>query len=433
MQANPFIVGKPVPPERFVGRESEIAAAFDQIHNRSHLAIWGGAGMGKTSFLQKLESPQAWEDHNMDFSQAVIVRFSCESITPFTPSNFWGEILSLMKDKLPDESALQAEIDKFQLAEDKTKDSLRQLLRKLGGQDKYLVLLIDDFHVALDTNEQYDEDAMQRFLGECRNLAVHSTEAQHLSMIVTSLKRLNELGPKLNPNASPWYNHYLFVQLETFKNKEIDQFLQMLRIPYLREAIKDNTGGHPYLLQISCFLLYRDLVIANAPTEDEFVRDFEAGTQQIFQNIWEGCSEVEQTLLMLMALSSLKGRLHTQQPQQQFDVSGIELIFSQNEKDLIKLEEQGVVTHTVNEGKKIYSFTSSTMERWVIQVLRQTNEEWLQAREKVFLNLMSRQQMDKFTKAIKWLWDNQDKIPKILEVFGRFVSAFPKGLIFPGN
>lgn len=194
MQPNPFIVGKPVPPEGFVGRESEIASAFDQIHSRSHLAIWGGPGMGKTSFLQKLESPQAWEDHEMNSSQAVIVRFSCESITPFTPSNFWGEILSLIKDKLPDESALQDEIDKFIQAGEKTKDSLRQLLRKLIGQGKYLVLLIDDFHVALDTNEQYDEDAMQKFLSECRNLAVHSPEGQHLSMIVTSLRRLNELA-----------------------------------------------------------------------------------------------------------------------------------------------------------------------------------------------------------------------------------------------
>jgi AAA domain len=426
MSQNPFIVGKPVPPERFVGRESEIAAAFDQIYNRSHLAIWGGPGMGKTSFLQKLESPQAWEDYGMDSSQALIVRFSCESIVPFTPSSFWGEILSILKEKLEGESALQAEIDTILQAREKTKDNLRQLLRKLGRESKYLVLLIDDFHVPLDTNEQYDEDAMQRFLSECRNLAVHSAEGQHLSMIVTSLKRLNELRPKLNPNASPWYNHYLFLRLKTFNNSEIDHILQILRIPDLREAIKENTGGHPSLLQISGFLLYRDLVTANAPSVDKFVRDFESGTQQIYQNIWDRCSEVEQTLLMLMALSALKGRLHKQK---QFDVSGIELIFSQRERELIKLEEQGVVTHTVDEEKNIYSFTSSTMERWVIQELRQIDEKWLQSREKVFLNLMSRQQLEKLNIAIKWLWNNQDKIPQIMEWFGKLVAAFPKGFI----
>jgi hypothetical protein len=430
MSQNAFIVGKPVPPERFVGRESEIAAAFDQIYNRSHLAIWGGPGMGKTSFLQKLESPEAWEDHGMDSSQAVIVRFSCESIVPFTPSKFWGEILSNLKEKLEGESALQAEIDTILEAAEKTKDNLRQVLRKLGKQSKYLVLLIDDFDVALDTNEQYDEDAMQRFLSECRTLTVHSAEGQHLSMIVTSLKRLNELGPRLNANASPWYNHYLFLRLKTFNNSEIDRIFKILIIPDLREAIKENTGGHPSLLQISGFLLYRDLLTANAPSVEKFVSDFENVTQQIYQNIWDRCSEVEQTLLILMALSALKGRLHKQR---QFDVSGIELIFSQRERELIKLEEQGVVTHTVDEGKNIYSFTSSTMERWVIQELRQTDDKWLQAREKVFLNLMSRQQLEKLNTAIKWLWNNQDKIPQIIEWFGKLIATFPKGFILPSR
>ncbi|MBX9253190.1 ATP-binding protein [Desmonostoc muscorum CCALA 125] len=427
-QPNPFIVGKPVRPEHFVGRASEIAAAFDQIYNRSHLAIWGGPGMGKTSFLQKLESPQAWEDHGMDSSEAVIVRFSCENITPFSPSDFWGEIISVVKDKLASQSAFEAEIDTILKAGKPTKDSLRQILKKLKLQNKYLVLLIDDFHVALDPKDEYDEDAMQRFLSECRNLAVHSAEGQHMSMIVTSLKRLNELGPKLNPNASPWYNHYLFLRLKTFNNTEIDDIFKILRVPELREAIKDITGGHPSLLQISGFLLHRDLLTANAPDADKFVSDFESNTQQIFENIWERCSEVEQTLLMLMALSALKGRLHKQK---QFDVSGIELIFSQREAELIKLEEQGVVTH--NEEKKIYSFTSSIMEHWVIQKLWQTDDKWLQAQEKVFLNLMSRQQMEKFTTAVKWLWKNQDKIPKIIEWFSSPIATLTKKLILPGN
>ncbi|MBD2515060.1 ATP-binding protein [Nostoc sp. FACHB-973] len=429
-QPNPFIVGKPVRPEHFVGRASEIAAAFDQIYNRSHLAIWGGPGMGKTSFLQKLESPQAWEDHGMDSSEAVIVRFSCENITPFSPSDFWGKIISVVKDKFAGQSAFEAEIDTILQAGKPTKDSLRQILKKLKVQNKYLVLLIDDFHVALDPKDEYDEDAMQRFLSECRNLAVHSAEGQHMSMIVTSLKRLNELGPKLNPNASPWYNHYLFLRLKTFNNTEIDDIFKILRVPELREAIKDITGGHPSLLQISGFLLHRDLLTANAPDADKFVSDFESKTQQIFENIWKRCSEVEQTLLMLMALSALKGRLHKQK---QFDVSGIELIFSQREAELIKLEEQGVVTHIVHEEKNIYSFTSSTMERWVIQQLWKTDDKWLQAQEKVFLNLMSRQQMDKFTTAIKWLWNNKEKIPKIIEWFGKLVAALPKGLILPSN
>jgi hypothetical protein len=46
---NPFSVGNSVPPDRFVGRKSELDAAFDQIHNRSHLAIWGGPVSWRTA------------------------------------------------------------------------------------------------------------------------------------------------------------------------------------------------------------------------------------------------------------------------------------------------------------------------------------------------------------------------------------------------
>ncbi len=90
MSRNPFVVGKSVLPEHFVGRESEIGVAFDQIYNRSYLAVWGGPGMGKTSFLELLTSTEIWQKYDLDSSQAVIVRLSCENIVPFIPSNFWG-------------------------------------------------------------------------------------------------------------------------------------------------------------------------------------------------------------------------------------------------------------------------------------------------------------------------------------------------------
>jgi hypothetical protein len=378
------------PPEPFVGRESEIAVAFEQIYNRGHLAIWGGRGMGKTSFLQKLELPQTWEDDEMDSSQAVIVRFSCDNITPFTPSDFWAKILNLIKDKLP---AWQAEIDAILQTAKPTKDSLRQILRKLKVKDKYLVLLIDDFDVALKTNQEYDEDAMRQFLSECRNLSVHSPEGQHMSMIVTSLKRLNELGPKLNPNASPWYNHYRFWQLKPFNNLQIQDFLTSFNKPItteLKEVIIGITGRNPTLLKIASSLIYKELENRNQVDVQELVNELESSTRKFLQGIWHSCSQVEQTLLMLFAVSGLRERLHENV---RSELSDFDLIFTQRERELIQLEEQGIVNHTVHEEKNIYSLSSSIMERWIIQELQQTDENWLQAREKVFLNLMSHQQI----------------------------------------
>ncbi|MDJ0616860.1 MAG: hypothetical protein QNJ63_08965 [Calothrix sp. MO_192.B10] len=110
---------------------------------------------------------------------------NCESIYPFTPSGFWREVLSLLKDKLNNTPALQAEIAQLIQEGNTTKDSLRQILRTLGKQNRFLVLLVDDYDVALQENEKYTHDEMEQFLSECRNLAVHCRERQYLSMIVT--------------------------------------------------------------------------------------------------------------------------------------------------------------------------------------------------------------------------------------------------------
>ncbi|MEC4816366.1 MAG: ATP-binding protein [Scytonema sp. PMC 1069.18] len=453
MTRNPFVVAQRVPPERFVGRKSEIDAAFDQIHNRSHLAIWGGPGMGKSSFLDKIASRQVWKEHEQDPSEAVIVLFSCLDINPFTASGFWKEVLRNMRDILENDKnpELQTEIEKLLGTEPITKDSLRQILRLLGKREKYLVLLLDNYDAALRENPHYTQADMLTFLGECRNLAYHAKERKYLSMIVTSLKRLSELGPPLNQFSSPWYNHYLFQSLKPFTLLEFQQLIGIIpqQAPQaLQDVIREISGGHPALLQYAGFLLYRELEDAKEGQVFDakaFAKNFESDTKQIFENIWARCSEEEQTLLMLIALFGLKGRLH----QQKYDLSGIELIFSQKERDLTSLEEQGVLIRTelpkdkdvkdisekgviirTEQGeKKILAFTSTIMERWVIQELGNTNQELMEKRRKVFLNLMSKEQVEKVTQAIQWVWSQKEEINSALEWFGKVSAALPKGAI----
>lgn len=259
MLPNPFSPRRPVVPERFIGRIYEIAAACSVINARGHVAIWGGPGMGKRSLLEKLASPQTMKEHGLDPSMAVVVLLSCESITSFTPYGFWEEVLKEINDKLDRGSQLQVEIETLLGEGRASKNSLRQVLRELGKQHKFLLLLVDDFDVALSPNEKYTEADMVTFLSECRSLAVHCDESKYLSMIVTSRKRLNELNPTLNSKGSPWFNHYLFLHLHLFTEQEVDELLKPLKTqmrPDLRENIFKMAGRHPTLLQIAGFHLY---------------------------------------------------------------------------------------------------------------------------------------------------------------------------------
>jgi hypothetical protein len=153
-----------------------------------------------------------------------------------------------------------------------------------------------------------------------------------------------------------------------------------------------------------------------------FFKEFESNTRHIFQTIWRNCNEIEQTLLMLIALSISSGRLHKNK---NFDLGGIDLIFTQHERELTNLEEQGIIVRKTNiENKRsqnVYSFTSSIMERFVIQEIWNTENTDIQNRQKVFLKLMSHEQVGKVTKVIQWLGENQKELLSVLETSSKLL------------
>ncbi|MEP0916568.1 ATP-binding protein [Leptolyngbya sp. DQ-M1] len=423
---NPYVPGKPVSPLAFIGRGNEIETAFDQILIRGHLAVWGGSGIGKTSFLQMIAAPQTWAFRGHDPSKAVIVLLSCLGVTPFTAANFWREVFLILKDALTDEPEIQTEVDRHLERLTASKDALRSILRLLGKKEKFLLLLIDDYDVALQPTEDYSEQDAADFLNDCRNLASHSKESQHLASIVTSLRRLNEAGIKLKPNESPWYNHYLFQPLKPFSETEAAALLGGLPLtPAIKEGIRDIADGSPTLLQVAGYLLFREFRANRLPDPNAFVAEFRRATEHYFEDNWNFSSEIEQSLMMLLALTHLKGRLL----KKRYDLGDTDVIFSQKERELRDLEERGIVLCQFQEGKKYYRFASSLMEWWVIKEIENSDEEALQARQRTFLNLMSRRQAETVTNAIRWLWQNKDEVPTILTWLGKITAALSTGLI----
>ncbi|BAY27871.1 hypothetical protein NIES2100_76980 [Calothrix sp. NIES-2100] len=411
MSQNPFYVGGPVPPDYFFGRNSEVRIAFDQISRRAHLAIYGSPGMGKSSLLRYLASPIVWQARGRDATQAFIISINCTGISPFTPSGFWREILSLLQDEAEGDDALYADIKQLLQEEKVEKGDLRRMLRKIGQRDKFLLLLLDDYDAALHPNDQYTETQMLTFLSEFRDLAVHSNEGKYLSTIVTTFRRLNELGPTITPGGSPWYNHYLFRLLRPLPANEVNARLAIPIPGNLRAGVLDIIDGHPALLQNAGYLLYDTIQAGQTPDIESFTRDFESATEQYFRDTWRFSTEEEQILLMLIALVRLQGRLNRNT---RYTLGDIDLVFSQRSRELIDLEERGVIGRRLEEGKTVYTFNSSMMEWWVIQEIYNTNEAQLEGREKVFLNLMSREQAGTVKKAIAWVWQHQDIVKSLV-------------------
>ncbi len=403
MPPNPFFVGGPVPPDYFFGRTSELKTAFDQIAKRAHLAIYGSSGTGKSSFLRYLTSSQAWQAKGQDYSKAFIVLLNCSGISPFMVDTFWREVLGLLREETDSDIDLQTELDGVLREEKIEKGDLRRILRLIGQRNKFLLLLLDDYDTALRPNEHYAEAEMITFLSEFRDLAVHNKEGQYISTVVTTFRRLTELGPDLKVGGSPWYNHYLFRLLRPLSTKDVNAQLILPISTNLREGVLSVIGGNSALLQNAGYLLYDTVRSSQTPDLELFIRDFITATEQYFQNTWNFSTEEEKVLLMLIALCRLEGRLNNKK----YALGDTEAIFSQRRRELIDLEERGVIQNTVEGDRTIYAFTSSMMEWWVMREIENSTEAELQKREKVWLRLMSREQAGQVAKVFQEVWKNR--------------------------
>jgi len=422
---NPYVVGRPVSPIEFIGRTSEIETAFNQILNRSNLAIWGGPGIGKSSFLELLASPKAWQLRGLDPSSAVIVLLSCLSITPFSAVSFWRKIMLLTKDALEKEPVLQTEVDKFLEQGNTTKDGLRLLLRYLGKQNKFLVLLVDDYDAALRSQEGYGDSDIAMFLSDCRNIASHARERQFLSMVVTSLRRLNELGPKLKPDGSPWYNHYLFQPLKPFLESEVTALLGGLPItPALQEEIRAITAGNPALVQIAGFLSYEGFQTGFLDV-DAFIIDFQQATEDHFESVWNLSTTVEQALLMLLSIFNLSEEIHSNC----FNLDTINVVvdrvLSRSEQELRSLKDHNIIKSQSGVERGHYQFSSSMMEWLVIRKIQNRDKETLKRDQGMFLNLTDAQSTEMLMNIIHELQLHKELMLSFSNWLERLSEALP--------
>lgn len=96
---------------------------------------------------------------------------------------------------------------------------------------------------------------------------------------------------------------------------------------------------------------------------------------------------------MLIALINLQGQLQNNT----YYIDDIENVFSQNQRELIDLQEKGVITRLESNS---YRFTTSVIESVIIQKIYENRE--IGKRQK-WQNLLSRQQMkgiENLTKAV---------------------------------
>lgn len=364
---NPFICGKPVPPNRFVGRTDAVRRIFSRINNSEGTAIVGEPHIGKSSLLGYVSDESIrknWLRHMA--GNCLFVPIDCHFLpSEYLPPDFWRDVLSEAEIYVTEQSIKR----QFENIKQNNYSSvmLKSFFRFLARKGLQIVLFFDEFDVLFHHHQLNNPE----FFGSLRSLS--TTNA--LSVVTASRMRVSEMNlisQKMNPYGSPFFNLNIEVSLLPLELSEITQlFEQALGETGIvfdqndLEFINHMAGRHPYSVQMAASALFE------AITEGKTGEDRYSAAGQILHNeigahfydLWRYLDKRAQTVVVILGLAELKGR----NDGRVFDVDEIENL-KWYEPELNRLTDLGLVER--DEGQewsvKFWNYVLWSGRRWQI-------------------------------------------------------------------
>jgi hypothetical protein len=302
---NPFRYGKPVPPERFVGREEALRTVFARVVNSDSTAIVGEPHIGKSSFLRYIRDAQvqaSWLDTSPTYA---FIDLDCHLIAEaYQPTEFWHEVLDRAMELAQSEplrrqiaSAQQGELQSFML---------KRIFEQIGREGMRVVLLIDEFDVLL----HHPNFNTAGFFGTLRSLAI---QTDGLALVTSSrlpVAEMNRRCYEINPVGSPFFNNLIEVRLLPLQPPEIDLLIDQALAsssvrftPDDRAYIAQISGRHPFLVQIASAALF-DVI-----TQPDSTLERNTAVEQLmlrraidhFEDVWRHLNEETRHAMLLLA------------------------------------------------------------------------------------------------------------------------------------
>ncbi|MBI1922826.1 orc1/cdc6 family replication initiation protein [Candidatus Poribacteria bacterium] len=210
MKINPFIYTRPLRPEEFLDRQSEVNTILRRLLNAESSIIVGDPHTGKTSFLQYLRHVAERHEQFKNFVFSFVDAHTLGE--QFTPSQFWRRALEPLQEQI--ENKLSFLSQAFQRTESNQFGNfvLEKLFVKLEEGGWTFVLLLDEFDALL--NHQVLNSA--EFWGGLRSL---SSRLSGLILLAASRKTINQMDKITQPiiAGSSYFNTFAGMQMESLR------------------------------------------------------------------------------------------------------------------------------------------------------------------------------------------------------------------------
>jgi hypothetical protein len=305
--STPFVYGRPVRPDEFVGRDHELRTIFNRLRNCESTAVVGEPHIGKTSLLLKLTDERTQKIHFGDDAQRLLVNLlDLHYIgNDYTPAAFWADALYTLC-KHSDYSSTSAITRLEQPAQTGyTPRHLELLFKRLADDGQQLVLLLDEFERLL-VHPNFQDPT---FFGLLRSLATRTGGLAFVIASRLSVAEMNERGQVLQAvTGSPFFNNMVNMPLGPFDERSAEKLLDQAGdalSPGDRRFVRRVAGRHPFLLQAMAATLLE------TSGDDRWACAAERFYEQIafhFDDLWRALDDRTRTTAVILCLIELGGR-----------------------------------------------------------------------------------------------------------------------------
>jgi hypothetical protein len=299
----------------FFGRKDVITHIFDRLRHTEDCSIIGPRAIGKTSLMHYISHPDIVKKHHLDPKKYIFVycdlqRFGENAdIMDFYFEMFQRLVVCVTQRELLKEGELKRftkgangvlkKINKtlFEIAD------LETLITTLSEKDFRIVYMFDEFE-NISSNPNFDFS----FYGQLRSLS--GNPGFQVAIITASKESIYDLTFDEEIKTSPFFRYFEDFHLGPMDEGEISEFYELgmkngaVFSPSIKNLIGEWSGGHPFLVQLSCDYFF-DLVargVKFSSTESEKHIDiFLKRHKKHFAYFWTQVNKKEQACMWWLA------------------------------------------------------------------------------------------------------------------------------------
>jgi hypothetical protein len=397
-----FHIGRPVPPEDFIGRKQAIRSIFSRIRNKESTAVVGEPQIGKSSLLDYIRDERVRSERLGTLVERYSFIYIDTYLLPasYYPADFWREVLDQIKGTFEKEHIqIQLEIVRKSAFGSFT---LKRLFELLAHEEQCVVLLIDQF----DTLLHHDNFNTAEFFGALRSL---STTTHGLVLVTASRMSITEMNRRtleINPLGSPFFNTYMEERLPRLRLEQVDQLLDKAMEGSGVQLSRDDhtyirrvTGRHPLLVQIAGKALVETLGAEQAQKEHyaevSYRLQLNANVMLYFEDLWRYLSREAQEVIVLLARAE-----HQQLSAEMSDQE----VLRRYGPELRSLADSGLIEpidgkHSRARGDIRWHISAASFAQWVVD--NHKWEEWERPGGKIYLSAEERaRKIEKLTELL---------------------------------